>query len=98
MEATLKTEAKDSGVFTCLACDGGEGCEMSQVNFFVTTLPEGFQISGPTRAVEGDTVDLVCAASRYNYTGQSLAWYKQTARGYTEVTTFIRVSRIAQLS
>merc|ERR1719400_1381702 len=88
MEATLKTEAKDSGVFTCLACDGGEGCEMSQVNFFVTTLPEGFQISGPTRAVEGDTVDLVCAASRYNYTGQSLAWYKQTTRGYTEVTSF----------
>ena len=87
MDATLKTEAKASGVFTCMGCDGQGSCEISQVNFFVTTLPEGFQVTGPTRAVEGDTVDLLCAASRYNYTGEGLAWYKQTTRGYTEVTT-----------
>ena len=67
MDATLKIVAKDSGVFTCMGCSGGDdfSCEISQVNFFVTTLPEGFSISGPQRAVEGDTVDLVCGASRY---------------------------------
>ena len=69
MDATLKIVAKDSGVFTCMGCNGGDdfSCEISQVNFFVTTLPEGFSISGPQRAVEGDTVDLVCGASRYYY-------------------------------
>ena len=48
MDATLKTVAKDSGVFTCMGCNGGDdlNCEISQVNFFVTTLPEGFHISG----------------------------------------------------
>ena len=88
MDATLKIVAKDSGVFTCMGCNGGDdfNCEISQVNFFVTTLPEGFHISGPERAVEGDTVDLVCGASKYNYTGDSLAWYKQTRDGYREVT------------
>ena len=55
MDATLKIVAKDSGVFTCMGCNGGDdfNCEISQVNFFVTTLPEGFHISGPERAVEG---------------------------------------------
>ena len=89
MDATLKIVAKDSGVFTCMGCNGGDdfNCEISQVNFFVTTLPEGFHISGPERAIEGDTVDLVCGASKYNYTGDSLAWYKQTRDGYREVTS-----------
>ena len=89
VDATLKTVAKDSGVFTCMACNGGDdlNCEISQVNFFVTTLPEGFHISGPNRAIEGDTVDLICAASKYNYTDNSLVWYKQTTSGYKEVTS-----------
>ena len=89
MDATLKTVAADSGVFTCMACNGGDiNCEISQVNFFVTTLPEGFHISGPTRAIEGDTVELDCAVSKYNYTDSSLVWYKQTTSGYKEVQSF----------
>ena len=44
-------------------------------------------ISGPTRAIEGDTVDLICGASKYNYTDDSLVWYKQTTSGYKEVTS-----------
>ena len=53
MDATLKTEAKDSGVFTCLACGGADtsNCAIAQVDFFVTTLPDGFHVSGPGRAV-----------------------------------------------
>lgn len=87
MDATLKAVAKDSGVFTCMGCNGDGNCEISQINFFVTTLPEGFHITGPTRAIEGDSVDLVCAASKYNYTDNSLVWYKQSTSGYKEVTT-----------
>ena len=30
MDATLKTEAKASGVFTCMGCDGEGACEISQ--------------------------------------------------------------------
>ena len=66
MDATLKTEAKDSGVFTCLACGGSDtsNCAIAQVDFFVTTLPDGFHVSGPGRAVEGEEVELVCGASK----------------------------------
>ena len=56
---------EESGVFSCLGCSGGgEECDVAQVNFFVTTVADGFQISGPDRAIEGDKVELVCAASR----------------------------------
>ena len=50
-----------------MGCSGvGEECDVAQVNFFVTTVADGFQISGPDRAIEGDKVELVCAASRYS--------------------------------
>ena len=38
------------------------------------------------QAVEGDAVELVCAASKYNYTDNSLVWYKQAGSEYVEVT------------
>ena len=76
--------AASSGVYTCMGCN--DNCEMEQVRMFVTSLPGGFRVEGPTQAVEGDKVDLVCGASKYNYTGDSLAWYKQTRDGYREVT------------
>ena len=75
--------AASSGVYTCMGCN--DNCEMEQVRMFVTSLPGGFRVEGPTQAVEGDTVDLVCGASKYNYTGDSLAWYKQVGQQYVEV-------------
>jgi len=84
-ESKLMVIGSESGVYTCMGCNGN--CEMSQVKFFVTTLPEGFHIEGPTQAIEGDSVELLCAASKYNYTDNSLVWYKQIGKEYKEVTT-----------
>ena len=73
----------------------------------MTTVPEGFTVEGPTQAVEGEEVELVCGASksvvllsniflaklkyfyyaRYNYTGDSLVWYKQVGREYVELSS-----------
>ena len=76
--------AANSGVYTCMGCN--DNCEMEQARMFVTSLPGGFRLEGPTQAVEGDKVELVCGASKYNYTGESLAWYKQvTGTKYVEV-------------
>ena len=79
-ESKLMVIASETGVYTCMGCNGN--CEMSQVKFFVTTLPEGFHIEGPTQAIEGDAVELLCAASKYNYTDNSLVWYKQIGKEY----------------
>ena len=76
-EATLKVHAIDSGEYTCMGCN--DNCQISKVDFYVTTLPGGFQVSGPTKAVEGDNVELLCAASKYNYTDNSLVWFRQKA-------------------
>jgi len=84
-ESKLMVIASETGVYTCMGCN--ENCEMAQVKFFVTTLPEGFHIEGPTKAIEGDAVELLCAASKYNYTDNSLVWYKQIGNEYKEVTT-----------
>ena len=75
--------AASSGVYTCMGCN--DNCEMEQTRMFVTSLPGGFKVAGPTQAVEGDTVELVCGASKYNYTGDSLAWYKQVGSEYVEL-------------
>ena len=85
VESTVKLSGQqESGVFSCMACGGGT-CEKDNVNFFVTTLEQGFQISGPTKAIQGDRVDLLCEASKYNYTDSSLVWCKQTPHGCEEV-------------
>ena len=84
-DSTLMVVAQESGIYTCMGCN--ENCEVSQVKVFVTTLPEGFQISGPTRTIEGDSINLTCAASKYNYTDNSLVWYKQTTNGYKQIST-----------
>ena len=41
-----------------------DNCEMEQVRMFVTSLPGGFRVEGPTQAVEGEKVELVCGASK----------------------------------
>merc|ERR1719394_1031193 len=80
----LKVVASETGEYTCMGCNGQ--CQISKVDFYVTTLPGGFQVSGPTKATEGDNVDLLCAASRYNYTDSSLVWYRQKAGKLEEIS------------
>ena len=83
-ESLLSVVAASSGVYTCMGCN--DDCELAQTTFFVTTIPEGFHVEGPTQAVEGDDVELVCAASKYNYTDNSLGWFKQIGSEYVDVT------------
>ena len=59
---------------------------MNQTKLFITTLPDGFHVEGPTQVVEGDKVELMCGASKYNYTDNSLVWYKQVESEYVEVS------------
>ena len=82
-ESLLSVVATRSGVYTCMGCN--EDCEMAQVKMFVTKTPEGFHVNGPTKAVEGDMVELGCTASKYNYTNDSLVWYKQVGTEYVQV-------------
>ena len=79
-ESELRIAATESGLYTCMGCSRDE-CELGQAAVFITSLPGGFQVSGPGQAVEGDAVELLCAASKYNFTTASLAWYKQEAGG-----------------
>jgi len=88
MQSTLKVVASETGEYTCMGCNGQ--CQISKVDFYVTTLHGGFQVSGPTKATEGDSVDLLCAASRYNYTDSSLVWYRQKAGRLEEISAVRR--------
>ena len=71
----MSVMASRSGQFTCMACSNGN-CELAATAFFVTSLAEGFQVEGPSEAVEGDTVEAQCSASKYNFSAHSLGWFK----------------------
>jgi len=86
LDSTLSVVAKQSGRYTCIA-NSGESAQFASVNFFVTGVKNGFQISGEHTVLEGEKVDLRCTASRYNYTKHSLSWYKQTVNGLQELTS-----------
>ena len=87
MDSSLLIVASETGEYTCMGCNGQ--CQVAVMQFYVTTLPEGFQVSGPTRAVEGDSVELLCAASKYNYTDNSLAWFRQKAGKMEEIPKLV---------
>ena len=84
-ESLLSVVASRSGVYSCMACTAGS-CEMDTAQFFLSSLTEGFEVEGPTQAVEGDSVELQCSASKYNYTASSLGWYKVVGRQTVAVT------------
>ena len=52
-----------------------------------------FHYSGEERVLEGEKVDVRCTVSRYNYSEDSVGWYKLTVRGpevsYVEPTFFL---------
>ena len=79
----LSLTANKSGKYTCEVCtnnnsnfENQESCNSTQLDFFVTDYPSGFIIHGPKgNVIEKDKVDIICAASVYEY--QSVAWLKQ---------------------
>jgi len=85
VDSTLEVPATDSGRYTCIA-NAGEHAESAAVNFFVTSLKNGFEISGSGGVLEGEKVDVRCGVSKYNYTQASITWYKQTVHGLQEIS------------
>ena len=82
----LSRVATKSGQFSCMACNDVD-CQYSKVVFFVTDVEDdGFAMTGPEKAMEGDHVKLTCKASVYNFTRGSMRWYKDSTDGEKEVT------------
>ena len=81
----MSVVASRSGQYTCMACSNGN-CELDTANFFVTALAEGFQVEGPSQAVEGDAVEAQCSASKYNFSANSLGWFKLVGARRVAVT------------
>ena len=71
----MSVVASRSGQYTCMACSNGN-CELDTAAFFLTSLAEGLEVEGPTQAVEGDAVEVQCSASKYNFSANSLGWFK----------------------
>ncbi|XP_046814947.1 vascular endothelial growth factor receptor 1 isoform X1 [Vespa crabro] len=70
-EATMKIEA--SGYINCTACND-EGCDSIVSNILVSDGNGGFSIMEPKEPiVEGDDIEIICAASIYNYT-KNIQW------------------------
>ena len=46
-ESLLSVVAANSGLYTCMGCNGE--CVMNQTKLFVTTLPDGFHVQGPSK-------------------------------------------------
>ena len=82
----LTRVATKSGQFSCMACNDVD-CQYSKVVFFVTDVEDdGFAMTGPEKAMEGDHVKLTCKASVYNFTRGSMRWYKDSTDGEEEIT------------
>ncbi|XP_023347787.1 hemicentin-2 [Eurytemora carolleeae] len=43
--------------------------------------------SGEKKVLEGEKVEVKCTASRYNYSEDSISWYKQTVHGNQEIAS-----------
>ncbi|XP_039309901.1 vascular endothelial growth factor receptor 1 isoform X2 [Solenopsis invicta] len=69
-ESTVKMSIEASGKITCKACNA-VGCDSVTENILVSDGLGAFGIIGPKDPVtKGDDVELICAASVYNYTNQ----------------------------
>ena len=90
IDSTLLVVAENSGIYSCVACNG-DSCELAPIDFFLTDIPEGFDIvSKKAMVIQGDPVDIKCSASKYNFSENTLRWYKQTVDGEQEVTNIRR--------
>lgn len=58
--------------------------QYAYVPFFVTDVPkDGFDITGPKKILAGDPLRIRCSASVYNYSQDSMEWFKDSLHGYT---------------
>lgn len=82
-ESRTLVQAETSGQFECRACSTGQTvCNSTSFPFFLSESRSGFEIldwSSPKQGelVEGDSLRLTCAASRYNYSGVTWTWNHQ---------------------
>lgn len=77
----MKEVARRSGVFICQTCNKID-CNFAKVPFFVTDVPDdGFAVEGHNPVLVGDPMRLKCSASVYNFTENSMEWYKDTLNG-----------------
>ena len=95
-ESLVSVVASRSGQYTCMACSNGN-CELDVAAFFVTSLAEGFQVEGPAQAVEGDAVEFQCSASKYNFSANSLGWFKLVGARRVPVTRLRKKSLSSRL-
>ena len=81
-DSVLKTIAENSGEYICQACNTIT-CVSESIPFFVTDVngDGNFAVDGPKQVLEGDPMKLRCSASIYNYTDDSIQWYKHTLNG-----------------
>ncbi|XP_072744995.1 vascular endothelial growth factor receptor 1 isoform X2 [Anoplolepis gracilipes] len=74
-ESRAKLPIEVSGKITCKACNFLD-CDVVTENIFVSDGVGAFGIIGPKELVtKGDNIELICAASVYNYTDE-LTWTK----------------------
>ncbi|KAG7204953.1 hypothetical protein KM043_005341 [Ampulex compressa] len=72
----VKMTIEYSGHLTCTACNT-LGCDSATETIFVSDGKQGFGIIEPKNAItEGDTLELICAASKYNYTN-IIQWFQE---------------------
>ena len=77
----IQEVARRSGQFICQACNT-INCIYDKVDFFVTDVPnEGFAVDGPENALVGEAITLKCSASKYNFSSDSIEWFKDTLQG-----------------
>nr|XP_050846243.1 vascular endothelial growth factor receptor 1 isoform X2 [Vespula vulgaris] len=80
-KATMEIEA--SGFINCTACNS-EGCDSTITNIIVSDGNGGFSIMDPKEpVVEGDDIEIICAASIYNYT-ENIQWQDNNDKSILE--------------
>ena len=88
--SVLEEVARRSGQFICEACNSII-CKYDKVDFFVTDVPDGgFSLDGPNNVLVGEAITLKCSASKYNFSSDSIEWYKDTLNGEKKLETSYR--------
>ena len=82
----IKEVARRSGQITCQACN--PDCVYQSVDFFVTDIPDGgFTVNGPENVLVGEAISLKCSASKYNFSQDSIEWFKDSLHGAKKLVT-----------
>ena len=58
------------------------------MDFFVTDIPDGgFTVNGPENVLVGEAISLKCSASKYNFSQDSIEWFKDSLHGAKKLVT-----------